>query len=406
VDWGFDSHIWNYPEWDNYELSWRPDMWYNTVDRAKIGLHFNGNYMNTKHVMEFTAWYNAGSSDNGAVFIVANDALKYKDADYFSFDFNYKTATDKYLPNSNFFFDTKYLDGVFGVKIGGEKNAGRKNEDKFTLYWKSMEVFKNYYLLYGENVFEQKNNAVHVEYEHNYKMYNGTGKFKLHFRSDDLLSDYDYQYINLEQINKLKLSKLDLNIRVFGQWGGGSHIPFESSLMLAGANQEELLENKYTRAEGFFPPEWTEFGTVSNHFQQGGGLNLRGYAGYFAAETGSDSTIYATYFGASGASVNAELEFDRLLTKKQIISFIKMTPYLFFDAGSIAYEEADGKNSYSKVRMDAGLGSAFTWSWWGSLEDIKPLTVRIDFPFFLNRPPFEESDYFKFRYVIGLERAF
>ncbi|MBC8045553.1 MAG: M1 family peptidase, partial [Fimbriimonadaceae bacterium] len=189
------------------------------------------------------------------------------------------------------------------------------------------------------------------------------------------------------------------------QWGSGTNIPFESSLMIAGANQETLLENKYTRAVGFFPENWTTFSETTNHFHAGGGLNLRGYAGYFVAQQGRDSTIYAVYSGTSGASINAELEFDRLINKR-ILKFIQMTPYLFFDAGSMVYEEANGKNYFSDIRMDAGIGSTFSWTWWGQLEDIKPFTVRIDLPLFLTRPPFEEVDYLMFRYIIGINRAF
>lgn len=407
VDWSFDSHIWNYPDWNNYELNWRPDVWYNTVDLAKIGLHFNGNYINFKHQFEFTGWFNTGSIDNNTHDIIAGpNTIGQMNAQYFSFDLNYKTSTDKFLPNSNFFFDTKLLDGVFGFKIGEEFPVGKRKQDKVTVYYNDVQYLKPYYLLYGENVSEGKNNAFHISYEHDYRYSSGYGKLKLAFRTDDLLSDYDYQYVNLEELNTTKLGKFDLQTRLFAQWGGGENIPFESALMLAGANQETLLDNKYTRAEAFFPQSWTEFSTVTNHFHAGGGLNLRGYAGYYAAETGADSTIYATYFGTSGASINAELAFDRMFTKKQLISFIKMTPYLFFDAGCMAYKEADGKNSFGQLRMDAGIGSAFTWSWWGPLEEIKPFTVRFDMPLFLNHPPFDEPEYIKFRYVIGIERAF
>ncbi|MBC8047659.1 MAG: M1 family peptidase, partial [Fimbriimonadaceae bacterium] len=258
VDWKFDSHIMNYPDWNSYEIKWRPDVWYNAVDFVKVGVHFNGDYMNYKHLFEFTAWYNTGSLNKSELTIA-----DIRDVDYFSFDLNYKTATDKFLPNSNFFFDTKYLDGVFGVKIGGEKFVGRSNRNKISVFFNSAYYLKNYYLnnylLYGEHVLEQENNAVHIQYEHNYNYFGGNGKLKLGFRSDDLMSDYDYQYVNLEEINNTRFGKFDLKTRFFGQWGSGTNIPFESSLMIAGANQETLLENKYTRAVGFFPENWTTF---------------------------------------------------------------------------------------------------------------------------------------------------
>jgi len=61
---------------------------------------------------------------------------------------------------------------------------------------------------------------------------------------------------------------------------------------------------------------------------------------------------------------------------------------------------------WSDFRMDAGLGLAFTVKKWGIFEKAKPLTVRFDMPLFLNRPPYGNPQYFDFRYVLGIERAF
>ena len=142
--------------------------------------------------------------------------------------------------------------------------------------------------------------------EHNYKYYSGTGKLLFNFRSNDLFSDYDFSRINMEAINITKLGKFDLRTRYFIQFGSGSNIPFESSLMLAGANSEELLDDKYTRSRGFFPDEWVNFSETTGHFHAGGGLNLRGYAGYLAAETNDLGEVYLAYSGVSGTSVNVE----------------------------------------------------------------------------------------------------
>ncbi|MBC8172971.1 MAG: M1 family peptidase, partial [Chitinophagales bacterium] len=282
---------------------------------------------------------------------------------------------------------------------------GRNNRNKISVFFNDYQILKNYYLLYEEYVEEAKNNSVHIQYDHRYDYVKGYGNVKVGFRSNDILSDYDFSAVNLEMINTTALGKLDLKTRFFAQWGDGTDIPFESSLLFAGANQEELLESKFTYARGLFPDEWTTFGTTTSHFHIGGGLNVRGYSGYLIAQEGRDGEIYQVYTGSSGSSISMELEFDRLV-RRQLISFIKMDPYLFADAGSIVYEEINGKNYFSDIRMDAGIGSAFTWSWWGPLETVKPLTVRIDFPFFLNRPPYEETDYIKFRYVVGINRAF
>lgn len=405
LEWRYDARIANFPDWKNYEVKWRPNLRLNRVDIAKIGGIFSGNYMNYKHIFELDAWYNVGSLQNNGNIVLVEDSLIPHDADYVAVDFYYKTATDKFLPNSNFLLNARYTEGITRFKIGGEKYAGQNKRDKISLYYDAIQYRKSFYLLYDDFVQEQKNNAVHILFEHNYQYFTGNGKLKLHFRSDDVMSAYDYQYANIEEINNTRLGKFDLRTRIFGQWGSGNNIPFESALMLAGANQEDLLDNKFTKAKGAFPDTWTTFGDVTNHFQMGGGLNLRGYAGYFAPEIGTDSTLYATYRGASGASINAELAFNRLM-KKPLLKFLRMTPYIFYDAGTMVYTQADNTDHFSDIRMDAGIGSTFSWTWWGPLENIKPLTVRIDLPLFLNHPPYLEEDYLKFRYVIGLERCF
>jgi len=407
IDYEFDSQIRNYEDWNAYEIKWRPDIWRNDYDGLKVGLHFKGDYFNYKHIFEFTTWFNTGITQgdvlNFSNCIECDTTDKSGDYDRFSFDLNYKTSTDRFLPNSNFYFDTKYLDGVFGFRIGEEKYFGKNLRDKISVYFNDFQIIKNQYLIYGDMVEEAKNNSVNIEYEHNYNYFKGNGKIKLAFRSNDLLSDYDFSRVKLEATNLSTWGKFDIKTRYFAQWGGGTHIPFESSLMLAGANLEELLENKFTRSRGFVPNEWTTFGAETNHFHMGGGLNLRGYAGYLVAEENEDGTVYTAYSGVSGTSASIELEFDRLF-KFRIIKFIKMEPYLFADGGILSVDE--DFDALSSFRMDAGIGSAFTWSWFGPFETIKPVTVRIDFPVFLNRPPFEEEEYLKFRYIVGVNRSF
>jgi aminopeptidase N len=55
---------------------------------------------------------------------------------------------------------------------------------------------------------------------------------------------------------------------------------------------------------------------------------------------------------------------------------------------------------------DAGAGIALSIVRWGPLYDVKPLTIRFDAPIFINRLPFEETNYVQFRWVIGINKAF
>ncbi|HEY8400114.1 MAG TPA: M1 family peptidase, partial [Cytophagaceae bacterium] len=220
-------------------------------------------------------------------------------------------------------------------------------------------------------------------------------------------SDYNYSYINLESVNTISIKKLDLKSRVFGQWGHGN-FPLESRLYLAGANPEELLENRFTRAAGFVPSEWASYTGSINHFQYGGGLNLRGYAGYIAPEVikldnGNDTLLFA-FAGKAGASWSGELDFDKLINipAKGITKNFHLDTYLFSDLGFIAFD-VNNKLKAGSFRMDAGIGTALTFKF--SPYDINPITLRFDVPLFLNRPPFDQ-EYFDFRYVVGIKRSF
>ena len=84
--------------------------------------------------------------------------------------------------------------------------------------------------------------------------------------------------------------------------------------------------------------------------------------------------------------------------------------YLFTDAGMINTTHVTHKNyrdAFSKVRSDAGFGLALTLNNWGALQMVKPLTLRLDFPLFLNKIPYVDShNTQKNRFVFGIGRVF
>lgn len=157
---------------------------------------------------------------------------------------------------------------------------------------------------------------------------------------------------------------------------------------------------------GIFQP--FAFGAQTNNFCYGGGLNLRGYMGYLLPQVNSQGDYRYNYKGTSGASYNMEIDFGRCFgflerATRQAISF---SPYLFGDAGVIQTNFNYEPIAFSDVIVDAGAGAAVTINKWWKLSDLKPLTVRADFPLFLNRLPYVEKDYFMFRWMIGVSRAF
>jgi aminopeptidase N len=68
--------------------------------------------------------------------------------------------------------------------------------------------------------------------------------------------------------------------------------------------------------------------------------------------------------------------------------------------------ELNPVKQWSKIRMDAGIGTALTIKKFGPFEKIQPITIRFDMPLFLNSPPFAKPDYVSWRWVLGVSRAF
>jgi aminopeptidase N len=143
----------------------------------------------------------------------------------------------------------------------------------------------------------------------------------------------------------------------------------------------------------------------------GGGLNIRGMQGYLLP-TATQDTVIAMFRGNRGASVNAELDFSRLFSFMPKISMLSANIYLFGDAGIIGMP-LNGKPVYSGLLADAGLGTVWTIKNWQKLSPKKnpwfrasaPLQIRVDFPVFVNVVS-KGDDYLKFRWVLGVNKAF
>lgn len=405
----FDSQVDNLPDWKRYHLYWRPDVWYNAVDGIKAGFHLEGNYFELKHKFSLTAWFNTTLLQNG---IPAYD-LEEAGLDSIvpvSFNFSYQTNTHRFIRNSSLLVTAKLLDGLWGGSGNFTIQANANNAVSFGL--KSMyraKSFDLHYLLYPEQWFpENVNTQTSLGFEHKYQYLQGNGKINALLRSSSLFSDYSYSDLTVTVINKNKLGKFDFNTRFIARIGSGDPAP-ESELYLAGGSPEELMDNKFVRSKAFVPADWLGYGEDINHFHQGGGLNLRGYAGYLASELNkNDSLIYSLYAGKSGMAISAELDFENLIRFRPAItrSWLHVDAYLFADAGIISYQTNADELAIGSLRADAGLGFAFAVKQWGMLEKVKPFTLRVDLPLWVNRTPAASGQYFAFRYVVGIGRTF
>ena len=403
----FDSKIYNPPNWKKYDMRIRPSIWYNGYDGIKVGAVISGDYLNTKHVFDLSVWISSGIGQSHLDSTTAVN--KYNTL---SFLFDYKTSTHTFIKKSNIYLQLKYLDGLKSGTVGFEKKSSNEQTRIYT-HLKALIRDQPQDLVYLINNqewgYNKLNSAIHLGVEHVYRYKKGLGTILLDVRAAAFTQDYDFSAATLTQINKHDLGPISISTRVFGQIGFGSKLPSESMLFTAGANNEALMDNKYTRSMGFFPPAWGNYGSTTNHFTAGGGLNLRGYSGYLLPQKNADGSFSYNYKGTTGASFNTEIGFGGLfksLNPKFLNNSIKFQPYVFGDAGIINTNAPGQANVMTDVMTDAGAGITLTIAKWGPLYNIKPLTVRFDVPFFVSRLPYAEKDYFQFRWMIGINKAF
>ncbi len=382
---------------------WRPELWWNEVDGIKLGLNFSGNYYNFKHIYSGTVWYNSN---------LGNESTRkiYKKYTPINFALNYKNRVGKML---DFSARTKYLEGISLIETGLEKAI---RNDKWSISYKLFgntapfftklnnelpSVANNYFLYQQYFDYNKLNATLNLSYQHPFRYKLGNGLLNIGLRNTALFSDFNYSGLTFKINNTNPIGKkLILKSRLFTQYLHGD-VPKESSLFAAGANNEELIENKFTRSRGFVPQDWVGYGNTGQYaFQMGGGLNIRGMAGYAATNSKGVDSFYI-YNGNKGAAINLELEFGKLfkINTPKILNNFRFNPYVFADAGILG----NGRQ-YSGLRADAGLGTTLAINF-GKYNKLQPLVLRFDVPFFLNRVE-TGANYVAFRYVVGINRAF
>jgi aminopeptidase N len=400
----------------------RPDVWWNAVDGMKVGAHIEGDYLFTMHKIDASVWWNTHllQEEQYRSFESEEPYMRYAPVNY---TFNYISPISRNMPKLQLQINSRFLDGLWYHR--GGFNWLMNEANTVQLYGQVMwrpTAYDFDYLIYPDewsSVPGRRNNTINAEWTHQYAYLRGAGVYTFGLRAPILAKDifpFNYSYAQLEAINHNYLGRLDIRTRVFGRFGLGRQLPSESLLFMAGANPEELMENKYTRSIGFVPEDWEGISKYDvNHFQMGGGLNLRGYAGYFAPDE-RNGVLYTGYKGRSGASANMEVGFENYMPwrPKLFRNWLHANVYAFGDIGVMELSNFSlpnfsfivPTNMWSDIHADAGLGFAFTVKNWGVFEKAKPLTLRIDFPVFLNRPPYGNAQYATFRYVVGINRAF
>jgi aminopeptidase N len=360
--------------------------------------------MGVKHVFQLQVWGNTRLGQGG-FYAYSEDEKSH--ADWISYNFHYHTALDKLVKGMSLYINSRYLDGFKMDQVGMSKRF--PSNFSLDINIKGFTRPSSYRVNYLNNPDDWRtvwlspiryNASLNITASYLYSNIRAAGSVVVHLRTATLMSYPSYHYLEFTHINRLSIWRLDLRNRIYGRVGWGGYTPLESSLYLAGANPEDMMENKYTRSAAFFPQSWTTYTNDGNHFHYGGGINMRGYAGYSNTKGRSSA-------GESGWAINGELDCSRIVKvrKAKLNETIGVHPYLFADMGAIVSQNSTTKASeLGQVIADAGVGVALSLKKFGPLQDIKPLTIRFDFPFYLSDP--NSSNNWAMRWKLGINRAF
>ena len=387
IDFKFSKYRIPYDDYQKYQVKWHPNIWYNGIDGIKAGIDVFGKYYANKHSFNTSVWFNTG--------VLARDSAV--STSPISYQLNYSNRVGRGLDLD---VNSRFLDGLVQNQIGLEKQLGLHRLEAFVKSsYRSTDDDVNYLINNSLWNSDAWNNTLNLGWSRGFKHYNGNGSIRMTSRGSFLWSDYNYASVNLEYKRNVSVKKLAIRTRLFSQLGTGSFAP-ESQLMLAGANNEEMMDNPFTRSVGFIPTQWEGYRSDFNHFHYGGGLNLRGFAGYLATNNLENQQAFAIHSGNSGAAVNVEVDFTKYFNLTRKPKNMSLNTYLFGDAGWL-----DNNGDVSDIRADAGLGLMVTKRF-AKYNYVKPISIRVDFPFFVNRIPSNQSEYFAFRYLIGISKAF
>lgn len=405
-----DNRVINPPSWTKKRNFWRPDVWWNNFDGFQLGANYYGNYFNQNYFEEYSFRWNSRLGQNN---IPESD--KNKNQMFSAYVFN-KLNLSKVWRQLYVFQEWHYNAGLSKYTFGFEKifrSQDMRNPRytklfiNHTVMHRESQIQADNYLLYPQYWSVDKyNNFINIGIQKFYpNKTGGSGEWTLEMRTPGIGSDHNYSFLQFSTINTHNISKFEFKTRLFGRLGWGN-MPLESSLYLAGASPEQMFGNKFTRAAGFVPNDWLNYGNETNHFQMGGGLNIRGYAGYLSPIE-RQNTQYFNHVGNSGLSFSAELDFDKFISipEMRYTKYFHFDMYLFHDMGALSYSvPAENNKQYlGNLRMSSGIGTALTIKFVNL--NIKPIVLRFDMPFLLNAAPITENNA-QIRYVFGINRSF
>jgi hypothetical protein len=380
VTMGFENTIIGVVDPFAYAILWRPSVWYNSVDGAKLGLRVSGRYLDDLY--QFNAWSWIGTKDGKLDFDISGQtslpwvsSLSSSGWRGFRIEgrqgFNLYVTKEfrrhySYPPYQTFrlgFYHLKLKDGSYLVRSGSWE-PGLLNRVQFA------------YSYFNRGPFWESN--VRFEFESSVSV-RARSQFNYSKRSFDVRFSFSLP------------DGWQLATRFYNGRASGT-IAVQTQYYLAGGSPIEEFSAPFLRSRGTLPTD------LRNHALHPGGGNLRGY---FAQ----------LLYGDKIDAVNVELRSSRLLPfvatagtplLDRLLNTVKLVG--FADFGRIAFQSEDF--SKKRILMDLGFGLRVHMPRFTNLfQSVGLTTLRVDFPLYVNNATPGESRG-KFRWVMGLSEAF
>ena len=346
-----------------------PLVFYNDIDKAKLGVNLQGGYLGIDHVTDFRFWFKTATLN-------------------LDFDLKYQQPVGWLGDLSWINFRGYVLDGREGGKIGLRRrlNVEDYSDIVATLDLEVHHLSDSRYLMNAWDPGWVSDFALGWQYSDTYDGWMPKHDFMMEFRTASFGSNYRFSLVHLEVLRKfwVEYSDLEMDLRLFAGYGTGE-VPAQYQFNLTGENSWGEFDNDFYRAKGSLPWPWRRKG---NLYKAGGG-NIRGY---------SLIRDLDELLGIKILALNIDLKLPSPLRELYWPLIRDMYPGVFIDFGKV------WDRSWPDLKdFDVSAGLAITWEVWDWLEYFFNMrSLRLDFPLWMNHVPpgAAQTD---FRWLIRLD---
>ncbi len=346
-----------------------PLVFYNDIDKIKIGTNLKGSFLNTDHRIHFNFWYKTATNR-------------------LDFDFDYVTPVNWLGKMSDLELRIFTLDGRQGGNIGIAHQLPRSGSPDIVmrLGLANHLMFDDEYLM---NIWGRGQvNSIYLSWDYatSYRGWNPKQNFSIYFHSSIMGSAYQYSQVYFTGSHKFwdGFSDYELDARLFAGYSEND-VPPQHLFYLSGDNSWGEFQQIFYRSRGSLPWPWKRNGNL----YKSGGPNVRGY---------SLSGYQSSQYGRHALALNLDLKTGNPLYNFLPYYLRTIYPYFFLDIGHVWN---DHKVQFSSFK--SSLGVSLSWDSADIFDYVLSLKrIRIDFPVWLSNPA-DGQDQFEYRWLIRFD---